>query len=138
MKILDDILGQVTDELEKKPDIELLSKNIMGVFAGYLVRVTFFKGEINEISDEYDISEYIERIMYMLSLVETESTYIGNDKSARELYIEFKPKIRKYGKVINELGGVWLMYGVLQIIYSLNKNYYELVDECWKNIGLWK
>ena len=76
--------------------------------------------------------------MHYLQLVETEAVFAGNNKSVQEIYLQVKPKIKKIGIELNSLAGVWLIYSCLHIIYSLNTNYYELVDECWKKIGIWK
>lgn len=136
--IFDKLVEDVVEELKTKPEIELLHKNSMGIDTAYITRITFFKDQPNEFTDEYDVTKYINKIMYYLQLVETEAVFAGDNKSAQEIYLQLKPKIKSMGIELNSLAGVWLIYSCLHIIYSLDKNYYELVDECWKKIGIWK
>ena len=136
--IFDKLVNDVVEELKIKPEIELLHKNSMGVDTAYIARIKFFKDQSNEFTDEYDVTKYIDKIMHYLQLVETEAVFAGNNKSVQEIYLQVKPKIKKIGIELNSLAGVWLIYSCLHIIYSLNTNYYELVDECWKKIGIWK
>ena len=124
--------------MSDKPDIQLIHNAILGGSKTYIIKITFFKDTPDEIVDIHEVGTIIENIMYRMSMVETEAIMVGDNKSAQDLYMSMKPTIRKYGKIVNAMGGVWAMYGVLNIIYSLNKNYYELVDECWKKIGFWE
>jgi len=135
---LDSISQNAESAMTQKPEIELVSNTLSGVVTGYKVRITFFKDTPEEFKEEYDVSSALEDILYRMQLLEAEALYVGRGESVQKLYISMKPSIKKWGRFLNELGGVWLLYGCLQIIWSINKNYYELVDECWKKIGLWK
>lgn len=131
------LITQADEEVHNNsPIVEVRKERRSPTITKWFIEITYFYGKPNQFTDEYDITSEYKSLIYMLSTVEKGSNLGIHDAS--KLYSMYKPKIREIGKTLNGMAGIWTLYGTYSLVYNYNRQYSILIDECWKNIGLWK
>jgi hypothetical protein len=84
--------------------------------------------------DTHDITRQVNQIQMIFKIIERDSTTY---KTGVEAYAAHSNTLLKIGNELNDIFGVWLLYAASKIIYSKNKNHYNLLCEAWSPISHW-